>query len=215
MFKFLLLHLLADGGDGIGGGGGSTPNPSDNSNGQKDEGSTPQIPPANQITTPPADEIQDPLAKAKADAEKWERLFKKAERDLEDTKKIATGAQTDLSKKMQADYEALRDEVKAETEKARLAIIEATRARIAHEHGLTADATALLTADDEENLKKQAERLANLISGKKGNTPNPTQNKGNPASGSSLTMDMVKQMSQSDVYNRLDEIIKILGTSGK
>lgn len=210
------IYRSADGGGaGAGGGAGETPltpPPSDGAN-------TPQAqtPPAgdNPQSTPEEQQKQpeNPLAYWQAQAEKFERLHKKATEEATSAKTLLEQLQNETVKQLTDKFNQLQQELEAERKRASEATTEALRAKVIAEFRLGNEAVAFLTGSDEATLRQQAESLSKLT-GAKG-TPPPTGNVGNPASfGGELTVEAVKHMSPSEIMSRLDEVRKVLAKAG-
>lgn len=133
-----------------------------------DETPAPPAPgPAGETPAPTAQPVQEPppegetpeMRHLRNEAEKYERLARKFEKELE-------GYRTAERERQQADMTEL------ERTKAALAAVEAKaaeseaqllRQRVALELGVPADALEFLTGSDEETIRAQASRLTGLI----------------------------------------------------
>lgn len=197
------IYRSADGGAG----GGGSINPSTPNDG---------VPPAEDANkqpnqqTPETEQKQpeNPLAYWQAQAEKFERLHKKATEEATTVKALLEQVQNDTVKQLTEKFNALQQELETERKRASEATIEALRARVAGEFKLGGEAVGFLTASDEEGLRKQAEQLAKLAGVK--STPPPTGNVGNPAGNGGLTLEDYKKMTPQEVKARLDEVKGLL-----
>lgn len=128
--------------------------------------------------------INNPEAKYKSEAEKWERLFKKTSDDLTTAQALAQKLQDDQRQtveKIVADALAKLDAEKAtiiaeaEAEK-----LKAMRVRLAVASGLDAEFAEFLTGTDEATIAEQVKKLAEKVKPKA-----PTLRVGNNLGGQS------------------------------
>lgn len=200
------IYRSADGGANGGAGGGNTGGaPAPDNVSPADDASKQQNPTQTETEQKQPD---NPLAYWQAQAEKFERLHKKATEEATSAKTLLEQLQNDTVKQLTEKFNALQQELEAERKRASEATTEALRAKVIGEFKLGGEAVAFLTASDEATLRQQAEALAKLT-GAKGGTPPPTGNVGNPA-GNGLTLEDVKRMSPQEVKARLSEIEALL-----
>ena len=170
--------------------------------GENPQGTTPPVETSASDTS--TDDIRDPGAYYKAQAEKLERLLTKEaeQRKALETRLEAVGKTTEDDVK--AEFEKLKAELEQERNAAQTARLEAQRAKAVAEAGLPAGAAKFLTGDTDEDIKAQVAELRELMpqSGVQGSS-----SAGNPdSSGSTLTMDAIKKMTPQEIRKRQDEV---------
>lgn len=193
----------ATGGNTGGQSAGETSATSTNSNSPaEDANNQPSTQPENEQKQP-----ENPLAYWQAQAQKFERLHKRANDEAQSAKALLEQLQNETVKQLTEKFNALQQELEAERKRASEATTEALRAKVAGEFKLGGEALGFLTGSDEATLRQQAEALSKLT-GKP--TPTPTGSVGNPANTGGLTMDDIKKMSQSEIAKRMDEVSQVL-----
>lgn len=124
-----------------------------------------------------SEEIRDPLAKLRAEEEKFARLAAKKDAQLEELKarlEQMESAQAEQFRQQLDDMKRQSDEALAALEAAKAeaaaARLDAMRSSVALATGLPPELASRLRGDDEEALRADAEKLAALI-GSKSPTP--------------------------------------------
>jgi DNA repair exonuclease SbcCD ATPase subunit len=162
----------------------------------------------------PGDEIRDPAAYYKAQAEKLDRLLKReAETRASLEKRLETiGQQT--SEDVMSEFETLKAELEAERTAAQQARLEAERTRAVTAAGLPPALAKFVTGEDAEAIAAQVEELSQLLP----KTP-PAAEKSrtaNPSGGSDLTMERIQQIKSPQEYMaQRDKVLAFLKADNK
>jgi len=116
-------------------------------------------------------DIHDPAAYHRAQAEKYERLFKKADERAGSLEARIKSLQDEQAAAIRQEIGELRTEMetqKAEAEKAR---VEAQRVTALAKKELPPDLAKFITATDEEGIKAQVDELAGHVTPQRGRSP--------------------------------------------
>lgn len=168
----------------------------------------------NEQTSEQQDDIRNPAAFYQAQAQKWERLFKKAEEERTSLEQRVSVLDQSTKDSVTNDFEALKAEIAQEREAAQAELMQAKRLTAAVEAGLPKAAAKFLTGATDEEIAAQVEELRGMFPA--GGSGQSTSRVGAPdAGGSELTMDAINQMSPQEIRSRWDEVKNILAANKK
>lgn len=123
-------------------------------------------------------QIANPEAYAKAQVEKYERLFRKAEERAQQLESQLSNLQTGQQEAIQNELKQLRDELQAEKLAAENQRIEAVKVKALIENNLPADMVEFVTASDPDQIAEQVKKLAGFAT-----KPKPTSKIGHGSGG--------------------------------
>ena len=159
-------------------------------------------------------DIRDPAAFYQSQAEKWERLFKKAEEERTSLEQRVAALDQSTKDSVNQDFEALKAEIAKEREAAQAELLQAKRLANAVESGLPKAAAKFITGTTDEEIAAQIEELRSLFPAGGTSTSNGGR-VGAPASGSELTRDAINKMTPKEIIARRDEVREFLRNQKK
>ena len=158
-------------------------------------------------------DIKDPAAYWKAQAEKFERLHQKATEHTQSIEERLKALGGDVEKSAKADLQKLQEELQKERDEIASTRRELDQRKAAQDAGIPASLAARLQGSTYDEMLADAKALAEIVPAGGGSGTSSAGRDGAPASGSALTMDMIRKMSPGEIRARQSEVDAVL--SGK
>ena len=157
-------------------------------------------------------DIKDPAAYWKAQAEKFERLHKNVSDHATSIEARLKTLGGEVEKSTKDDLTKLQEELAAERAEIAKTRLELDQRKAAQEAGIPATLAGRLAGETYDELLADAKALAEIVpAGRNGGSGSSSAGKdGAPASGSTLTLDMIRKMTPQQIRERQSEVDAVL-----
>ena len=156
--------------------------------------------------------IRNPAAYWKAEAEKYERLHKNVTDHATSIEARLKTLGGEVEKSTKDDLTKLKEELAAERAEIAKTRLELDQRKAAAEAGIPATLAGRLAGETYDELLADAKALAEIVpAGRNGGSGSSSAGKdGAPASGSTLTLDMIRKMTPQQIRERQSEVDAVL-----
>ena len=184
---------------------GATQNGSDSANTQSTHSS------AGDTNESEPEFIRNPAAYWKAEAEKYERLHKNVTDHATSIEARLKTLGGEVEKSTKDDLTKLKEERAAERAEIAKTRLELDQRKAAQEAGIPATLAGRLAGETYDELLADAKALAEIVpAGRSGSGSSSAGKDGAPASGSTLTLDMIRKMTPQQIRERQSEVDAVL-----
>ena len=155
--------------------------------------------------------IRNPAAYWKAEAEKYERLHKNVTDHATSIEARLKTLGGEVEKSTKDDLTKLKEELAAERAEIAKTRRELDQRKAAQEAGIPATLAGRLAGETYDELLADAKALAEIVpAGRSGSGSSSAGKDGAPASGSTLTLDMIRKMTPQQIRERQSEVDAVL-----